>query len=73
MRTPRQQFIDANGIGTMSDDGLMHNFYENASGSEVLDLYPAPGIYSPFVFGSHPIPARLLSPWGSSNQKEDVH
>jgi len=38
-----QQFIETHGLGTMSDDGLMHNFYENASGSEILDLIQHPG------------------------------
>lgn len=38
-----QQFIDTNGIGTTSDDGLMHNFYSNAAYSEILDLIFHPG------------------------------
>jgi hypothetical protein len=38
-----EQFIDTNGIGTTSDDGLIHNFYSNASYSEILDLIFHPG------------------------------
>jgi hypothetical protein len=38
-----ERFLNQNGIGTTSDDGLIHNFYENAAGSEILDLIKHPG------------------------------
>jgi len=41
--TSGRRFLDAAGIGTTSDDGLLHNFYSNASGVEILDLVQHPG------------------------------
>lgn len=38
-----QRFVETNGLGTTSDDGLMHNFYSNASGTDILDLVEHPG------------------------------
>jgi len=37
------RFLEKNGVGTTADDGLLHNFYSSASGSEVLDLVRHPG------------------------------
>jgi hypothetical protein len=37
------RFIELNGIGTTSDDGFLHNFYKNATGTEVVDLIQHPG------------------------------
>lgn len=36
-------FVGANGDGTTADDGLVHHFYENAAGTEALDLIRHPG------------------------------
>jgi len=38
-----EHFLEKNGIGTTSDDGLVHIFYSNTSGSEILDLVRHPG------------------------------
>jgi hypothetical protein len=38
-----ERFVKKNGLGTTSDDGLLHTFYSNAAGTEVLDFVQHPG------------------------------
>jgi hypothetical protein len=66
-----EQFLETNGPGTTSDDGLFHNFYSNGPGSEILDLVRHPG----GVRHSFSEAIMFLSDWfplGAPRTKDDV-
>jgi len=66
-----EQFLDRNGLGTTSDDGLLHSFYSNAPGSQILDLVRHPGD----IQHSFSEAIMFLSDWfplGAPETKDDI-